>query len=178
LGGKGEGMSTSVACTGIPSQEELQNSPGYPKAEDFERGPIAVIECVQEIPCNPCQTACRQGAILVGEPITNLPSFDANKCTGCGLCVANCPGQAIFVVHLHYLDEESLVSFPFEYLPSPQVGDVVNAVNRAGETVCQGRVTKLQSPRAFERTAVVTIAIPKAFAHEVRGIERPRPVEG
>ena len=171
-------MSTSVACTGIPSQEELRNSPGYPKAKDFERGPIAVIECVQEIPCNPCQTACRQGAILVGEPITNLPSFDASKCTGCGLCVASCPGQAIFVVHLHYSEEESLVSFPFEYLPSPQVGDVVNAVSRAGETICQGRETKVQNPRAFERTAVVTIAIPKAFAHEVRGIERPCPVEG
>jgi ferredoxin len=116
-------MNKGVTFTGIPSEQELQDSPGYPKPEDFEKGPIAVIECVQEIPCDPCETACRQGAIVVGEPITNLPYFDADKCTGCGLCIASCPGQAIFVVHLHYSDEESLVTFPFEYLPLPQVGD-------------------------------------------------------
>ena len=172
------GMSKGVASTGIPSEEELQNSPGYPNLEDFEKGPIAVIECVQEIPCNPCETACRQGAIVVGEPITNLPCFDADKCTGCGLCVASCPGQAIFLVHLHYSDEESLVGFPFEYLPLPEVGSLVNTANRAGEVMCQGRVVKVQTPRSFDCTAVVTIAIPKAFAHQVRGIERPRPAAG
>jgi Fe-S-cluster-containing hydrogenase component 2 len=169
-------MNKGVTFTGIPSEQELQDSPGYPKPEDFEKGPIAVIECVQEIPCDPCETACRQGAIVVGEPITNLPYFDADKCTGCGLCVASCPGQAIFVVHLHYSDEESLVTFPFEYLPLPQVGDQANAINRAGEVVCRGRVGKVQTPRAFDHTAVITIAIPKAFAHQVRGIERPRRV--
>jgi ferredoxin len=176
--GEDEGMSEGVAFAGIPSEEELCSSPGYPKVEDFEKGPIAVIECVQEIPCNPCETACRQGAIVVGEPITNLPYFDAEACTGCGLCVAGCPGQAIFVVHLHYSDEESLVSFPFEYLPLPQVDSLVNAVNRAGEVVCQGRAVKVQTPRSFDCTAVVTIAIPKALAHQVRGIERPRSAEG
>lgn len=167
-------MNKGVTFTGIPSEQELRNSPGYPKPEDFEKGPIAVIECVQEIPCDPCETTCPQGAIVIGKPITNLPYFDADKCTGCGLCVASCPGQAIFVVHLHYSDEESLVVFPFEYLPLPQVGDQANAVNRAGEVLCQGRVVKIQTPRAFDRTAVITIAIPKAFAHQVRGIERPR----
>jgi len=171
-------MTQGVAFTGIPSEEELLNSPGYPRPEDFEKGPIAVIECVQEIPCNPCEAACRQGAIVVGEPITNLPRFDASKCTGCGLCIPACPGQAIFVVHLHYSDEESLVTFPFEYIPLPQVGSMVNAVNRAGEVVCQAKVLKVRNPPAFERTAVITVAIPKAFVHQVRGIERPRPAVG
>jgi Fe-S-cluster-containing hydrogenase component 2 len=166
-------MSTGVAFDGIPSEEELWNSPGYPKPEDFERGPIAVIECVQEIPCNPCEMACHHGAIVVGDPITNLPRFDADLCTGCGLCIAKCPGQAVFVVHLHYSDEESLVSFPFEYLPLPEVDGLVNVVNRAGAVVCRGRVTKVQDPRSFDRTPVVTIAVPKAFAHHARGIERP-----
>ena len=169
---EGRGMSTGVAFDGIPSEEELWNSPGYPKPEDFERGPIAVIECVQEIPCNPCEMACHHGAIVVGDPITNLPRFDADLCTGCGLCIAKCPGQAIFVVHLHYSDEESLVSFPFEYLPLPEVDGLVNVVNRAGEVVCRGRVTKVQDPRSFDCTPVVTIAVPKAFAHHARGIRR------
>jgi Fe-S-cluster-containing hydrogenase component 2 len=171
-------ISQGVAYTGIPSEEELSSSPGYPRPGDYEKGAIGVIECVQEIPCNPCELACRQGAIIVGEPITNLPRFDANKCTGCGLCIADCPGQAIFLVHKRYSDQESLVTFPFEYLPLPEPGDVVPAVNRAGEVVCRGRIIKVQTPRAFDRTAVVTIAVPMNLIDQVRGIVRPRPQTG
>jgi ferredoxin len=172
-------MTAGVAFTGIPSEEELLDSPGYPRPEEFETGPIAVIECVQEIPCDLCEEACHQGAVVVGEPITNLPRFDASKCTGCGLCIPACPGQAIFVVHLHYSDEESLVVFPYEFIPLPESGSLVNAVNRAGEVVCQARVMRVRTPATFERTAVITIAIPKTFAHQVRGIERLRqPVIG
>jgi len=162
-----------ITATGIASKEELKRSPGYPCEEDFERGTIAVIEGVQEIPCNPCETACRQGAIVVGEPITSLPRFDAGTCSGCGLCISACPGQAIFLVHLHYSEAESLVSFPFEYVPLPKEDSIVNATNRAGEIVCSGRVTNVRLARGFDHTAVVTVAIPKEFAHGVRGIERP-----
>ena len=87
----GQGVNECIATTGVPSEDELLSSPGYPLAEDFEEGPIAVIECVQEIPCNPCEEACPNGCIVVGEPITNLPRFDASECTGCGLCTEICP---------------------------------------------------------------------------------------
>ena len=30
----------------------------------MNQGPVAIIECVQEIPCDPCVDACRQGAII------------------------------------------------------------------------------------------------------------------
>lgn len=163
---------TGLLCTGVPTEDELAASPGYPGPEALARGPIAVIECLQEIPCNPCEAACAQGAITVGEPITNLPRFDASKCTGCGLCIAACPGQAIFVVHHKYSATESSVTFPYEFLPPPEKGQVVNAVNRAGEVVCQARVLKVTLRRAFDRTAVITIAIPQAYAQQVRGIER------
>jgi len=165
--------SDGIAARGIASEKELERSPGYPREEDFEKGAVAVIECVQEIPCNPCETACRQGAIVVGEPITNLPRFDAGACSGCGLCISACPGQAIFLVHLHYSDTQSLVSFPFEYVPLPEEDSTVNATDRAGEVVCRGRITNVRLTRGFDHTAVVTIAIPKEFAHDVRGIERP-----
>ncbi|HSJ54714.1 MAG TPA: 4Fe-4S binding protein [Anaerolineae bacterium] len=169
----GRHQDIGVAYSGIPSLEELRASPGYPRPADLEKGPIGVIECVQEIPCNPCELACRQGAIVVGEPITNLPRFEAERCTGCGLCISICPGQAIFLVHLHYSAEESLVTFPFEYLPLPVVGSQVPAVDRAGAVVCQATVIKVQTPRSFDRTAVVNIAIPQGLAHEVRSIQRP-----
>ena len=62
--------------TGTIPEKELEESPGYPSQKDLKRGPVAVIECTEEIPCNPCETVCKRGAIVVGEPITNLPHLD------------------------------------------------------------------------------------------------------
>ena len=53
-----------VLTTGIPSQAELEASPGYPSAEALARGPIVVIECVQDIPCNPCELVCPNSCLL------------------------------------------------------------------------------------------------------------------
>jgi Fe-S-cluster-containing hydrogenase component 2 len=163
-----------VAVSGVHCEEELQESPGYPDLERLQKGGVAVIECVQDIPCNPCELACRQGAIRVGVPITNLPVLNEEDCSGCGLCIAACPGLAVFVVDLNYSETEATVAFPFEYRPLPQVGDVVEAVDREGEPVTKGRVTRVQNPPAFNRTAVVTIAVPKEYGAVVRNISRKR----
>ena len=165
-------MAEGVRFTGVPSTEELRNATGIPSEERVKKGRVAVIECVQEIPCNPCENACPFGAIKVGDPITNLPTLDEEKCTGCGTCVAMCPGQAIFLVNYTYSDTEAEVSFPFEYLPLPEKGDVVDAVNRAGEVVCKGTVTSVKMPPAYKNTCVVTIAVPKEYINEVRSMKR------
>ena len=165
-------MPEGVRYTGIPSEEELRSIPGMPSRERMKEGRVAVIECVQEIPCNPCESACRFGAITVGEPITNLPVLDGEKCTGCGACVAACPGQAIFLINYAYSQTEAEVSFPFEYLPLPEQGDEVDAVNRSGEVVCKGTVTSLRMPPSYKNTCVVTIAVPKEYADEVRSMKR------
>lgn len=88
-------MNQGIRYTGCPSREELENSPGYPSSERVRKGPVAVIECVEEIPCNLCEAACPYGAIEVGEPIINLPTLLEDKCTGCGVCIASCPGLDI-----------------------------------------------------------------------------------
>ena len=165
-------MTEGVRFTGIPSAEELRGASGIPSQERMKKGPVAVIECVQEIPCNPCENACPFGAIKIGDPITNLPVLDGEKCTGCGTCVAMCPGQAIFLVNEAYSETETEISFPFEYLPQPETGDVVDAVNRAGEVVCKGTVTKVKMPPSYKNTCVVTIAVPKQYAGEVRSMKR------
>lgn len=157
--------------TGIPSREELEASPGYPKAEDLSKGPLVVIECVEDIPCNPCEGACPSGAIFVGTPITNLPVFYAEKCDGCGRCIPLCPGQAIFRVDTTYSKEKATVSFPYEFLPLPKKGDAVKGVNRAGEVICDARVLRVQNPKGFDRTAVITLTVPKGLAMEVRSIK-------
>ena len=76
--------------------------PGFPGIEVLNNKKCVVIECKQNIPCNPCESACPHHAISIGNPITNLPVVDPEKCIGCGLCVAQCPGQACFLVDMSH----------------------------------------------------------------------------
>lgn len=163
-----------VAYTGVHCEEELRASPGYPDLERLQEGGVAVIECVQDIPCNPCELACRQGAIRVGVPITNLPALDIESCSGCGLCIAACPGLAVFVVDINFSDTEALVTFPYEFQPLPAVGDRVETVDRAGQPVTAGRVTRVQNPPAYNHTAVLSVAVPNEYGMVIRSISRWR----
>ena len=161
-----------IIYTGVPSKEELANAPGVPSEKRMLEGRVACIECVQGIPCNPCESACKFGAITIGEEITNLPRINEEKCVGCGVCVAACPGLAITIVNKAFDEGEATIDFPFEYIPLPKEGDIVDAVSRAGEVVCKGRIVSVKKPKAYAGTAVISMAIPKVYADEVRSIKR------
>ncbi|MHC1761873.1 MAG: (2Fe-2S)-binding protein [Negativicutes bacterium] len=139
-----------------------------PPMERTTKGPVAVIECVQEIPCNPCEKACPFGAIEIGPDITRLPRLDLDKCRGCGICLSKCPGLAIFLVDASKSETEALVMMPYEYLPLPKVEDIVDGVDRTGRFVVKARVVKVDTGAQRQGTAVVTLAVPKEFMHEVR----------
>lgn len=158
--------------TGYLEFDELKSIQKLPDDERYAKGPVAVIECVQEIPCNPCEAACSFGAIHIGEPITNLPALDGEKCVGCGVCVSRCPGLAIVIVNKVYSETTATVSFPFEYCPTPAVGEIRGAMNRKGEVLCNGKIVKVVNPASFDHTPVVTVEIPKEYADEVRTVER------
>lgn len=160
-----------VIYRGFPSEEELSQIPGVPSRERVKKGPVACIECVQEIPCNPCEEACPYGAITVGRPITNLPILDEDKCIGCGSCIAACPGLAIFVVN--GAKETAELSFPFEYYPLPNKGDRVDCVDREGNAVAKGKVLRMVKPPKYDATAVITVEIPAEYLETVRSIKRP-----
>ena len=66
-----------------------------PTDEQLKKG-IAVIECVQEIPCNPCVDICPVGAISMKD-INAPPVVDYNKCIACGCCKEVCPVDAIHI---------------------------------------------------------------------------------
>jgi ferredoxin len=155
---------------GYLSAEELQWLPGMPSAARLAQGPVVVIECAQEIPCNPCVDACNKGAILIPGSITNLPELEAELCSGCALCVAVCPGQAIFVVDATFSETEGTVQLPYEYLPLPKVGAVVDGLDRAGEAVCPAKVKRVINSRKNDRTPVITLIVPKEQVMEVRSL--------
>lgn len=165
-------INSCLKTVGSPSFDELKNSPAFPKREDFLRGPIAVIECIEGIPCNPCETACPRGAITVGKPITNLPHIDFQKCVGCGICAAACPGLAIYIKDYTYSEDEALITFPFEYLPLPQVNDDVVVAGRKGEEICRGRVVKINNSRANNGTTLISVVYPKQYFDEAITIKR------
>ena len=58
-------MNRGIVYDGVPSKEELASCPGVPSEERMRQGRVAVIECVQEIPCNPCSFSCKFNAITI-----------------------------------------------------------------------------------------------------------------
>jgi len=143
-----------------------------PSEERFEQGPVAILECIQEIPCNPCQDACSRGAILPFQSINDTPTIDMEKCNGCGNCISACPGLAIFVVWKNYNLESSLIKLPLELLPFPEEGDSVELMNRKGEKVGIGKVIKVQKTKQNPKSRVIWVEVPKKLAMEVRHISR------
>lgn len=161
--------SPELARAGIPEPADVRRV--LPDAERLRRGPVAVIECFQEIPCDPCADACRQGAILPFGNVSDLPEVDPAACNGCALCIVRCPGLAIFVVDVGGPGDTGTVKLPYEYLPLPAKGQTVTALDRHGRPVCQGRILAALRPPGFDRTALVTVEVPREHVLEVRGIK-------
>lgn len=146
--------------TGVLSIRNLR----LPTDDQLKKG-VAIIECVQEIPCNPCVAICPVNAISM-ESINDLPKIDFNKCTGCKRCVGICPGLAIFVVKIK--EDKALITLPYEFLPVPKVGDIVTALDREGKSRGDAKVVKVNREG---KTIVITIEVSKNLAMEVRNIK-------
>ena len=156
--------------TGVATREMVMTK--FPPVERINCGPVAVVECYQKIPCNPCQTACPAGAIRIGEDINNVPQRDEGLCTGCGICVSKCPGLAIMIVDGSKSAETVEFRIPYEFLPLPEAGERVVGLDRAGQPVCEAKVLKVMNPPAFDRTPVVTLEVERKYLYDFRNFRR------
>ena len=149
----------SYETTGVISKDMIK----LPEERHLKRG-VAIIECIQEIPCNPCVDSCPSGAISMKD-LNSTPEIDYDKCVGCGRCVAICPGLAIFLVKVD--GEKGFVTLPYEMYPLPDVGEIVDVLDREGRKVGKGEVVRV---RTENKTGIVTVKINKDVIMEVRNI--------
>lgn len=162
---EGIDISQNLLLHGYVSDNEIERYPGV----THKAGVHPVMECTQNIPCNPCQDACKKGCISIGSNITSLPIVvDGSECINCGMCVASCSGQAIFLVDEDCGDGTATVTLPYEFLPLPEAGTKGKGLGRDGRAICDAEVVAVKSNKAFDKTNLLTIRVPKEYAMKAR----------
>jgi thioredoxin reductase/Fe-S-cluster-containing hydrogenase component 2/bacterioferritin-associated ferredoxin len=157
-------MVDDYARTGIAGPSEIDRI--WPSGSILKEGPKAIIECLREIPCDPCFYACPSGAILSFEDINDIPRIDHHICSGCGLCVTQCPGLAIRIVDMLASDIEAYVTVPYEQLPRPEVDQEVEVLGRDGSRVGLGKIVKVKSAEYQNKTMLVTFAVARNIVRD------------
>ena len=162
---EGIDISMNLLKNGYIAEEEIERYPGV----THKVGIHPVMEWAQNIPCNPCQDACPKHCIKIGSNITSLPAVDESvECIGCGMCVASCSGQAIFLVNETLEEGYASVTLPYEFLPLPQEGDKGFGLDRSGAKVCEAEVLSVKTAKAFDHTNLLTIKVPADMAMRAR----------
>ena len=153
---------------GVPDKKLIMTR--FPEKEYLIK-PLAITECYEAIPCDPCSTSCPFDAIYIGEDINTPPIVDFGKCTGCGICVYNCPGLAIFIVQ--ELDEKhARFKIPYELRPLPIKGETWSGVNRTGEIITEVLIEKVSLTDRQDKTALIQVLVPVEFINDFITIRR------
>jgi Fe-S-cluster-containing hydrogenase component 2 len=126
--------------------------------------PKAILECFEEIPCNPCSTSCPVNAIEIGENINDKPELHVDVCTGCGICIFSCPGLAIMVAQLR--GDKAVFRIPYEMLPLPTKDDVCHGIDRNGNILCDALIENVSFTKRQDRTAILTVVVDAIYLHQ------------
>ena len=62
----------------------------------------------------------------------------------------------------------SEITLPYEFLPLPAVGAKGIALGRNGQKVCDAEVVAVKSLPAFDKTSLLTMKVPIAYAMKAR----------
>lgn len=166
-------VSKNLLTNGYLTDDEVYRYPGV----TVQRGVRPVIECSQNIPCNPCQDACPRKCIKIGENITSLPVLDDTAtCSGCGMCVAACSGQSIFLLNEDYEENFASIVLPYEFYPLPEQGDKGIALDRSGAELCKAEVVSVKTSPAFDHTNLLTMKVPKEMGMRARFFKQDKEV--
>lgn len=155
---------------GYNTREELEERGVFPPEEILKSKRVAVIECIEDIPCNPCVEACRFDGIHK-ESFTKPGVVDWEKCNGCAACLLACPGLSVFLLEIK--NGKGYVTLPYELMPDPAVGDKAELMNRAGEIVAQGKIVAptYKAPGQATPRWVVTVEMDDPdLVYDVRAI--------
>lgn len=162
---EGIALSENLLKHGYVAEHEILRFPGVEKRV----GVHPVMECTQNIPCNPCQDSCPKNCITIGEKMVSLPSVDESKdCIGCGMCVASCSGQAIFLIDEEFEKGYTSIMMPYEFYPLPEAGDKGFACDRSGKVICETEVIAVKNILAYDHTALLTIKVPTEYGMSAR----------
>ena len=151
--------------TGIVSLDELKEKNLLPSEKILHEKFVPFVECVENIPCNPCAAVCPTGAITK-QTITQIPHVEGDKCIACLKCVVSCPGLAIFLGKIE--GDKAKLYLPYEMLPVPKKGEVVALLDREGREVGKGEVFFVA--KFPDKTCVVGVIVDKGQIWNVRGI--------
>jgi Fe-S-cluster-containing hydrogenase component 2 len=155
--------------TGVIDIEYLRANGFLPSEERQRKGPVAVIECIQEIPCDPCVGACKFDAIAM-DGINGIPRVDFVRCTGCMSCLKVCPGLAIFIQDKS--KAKPSVTVPYEYLPLPVKGGTVMLLGRDGASLGSATVKFVLASDNVSRSSLIAVEFDDpALCEQVRNIK-------
>lgn len=160
-------MTSEYESAGCFSEEELKDD--VPSKSVLRKKKVAMIECLQSIPCNACLDACRLSAIIKKD-INEPPKIDWDKCNGCLECVRKCPGLAAFALGLK--DGKAQITIPWEMQYIPKVGETVDVLDRRGKKIGQGVIMRVIPPVKEDKTWLVTFETDENLVMKARNIRR------
>ena len=152
--------------------KKIRNFSGVPQHGYLKR-PLASIECFEEISCQLCQSVCPTSAIQIDRSTkTDQPILNEDLCTACGICLLECPSQAISMIHEEENQSISHLTLAWRGSEAWKVGEYATLVNRKGEPLGSARIESIH-PASTQDIHLLQIALPTHLLWDCRGIKRP-----
>jgi len=160
-----------IPASWFEKAEILKSEPGKILPQKFPEqnsGVMPIINCIQEIPCNPCSTVCPTNSInMEGDPILGLPIY-SGTCIGCGKCVAICPGLAITLVDFRKNAEFPTVTLPYEVTNHEiKIGETVACVDMDGNNLGNFEVVGISQNKMTNKAQLIKIRVPQEISKKI-----------